>query len=317
MDRIVLETSYTDAITEVFNDAFYGEFILDSDVVRQNIFDDENHDPEGCLGVVQNGHLAGFIVCKYYRVSVGSDGYLPEIGWISCLAVRKEFQGQGIGSQLLAWGEEFLKSRGRHMAKLGGDYKRFFAGFPDNMQSSRKFFENRGYTPAQKSCDLINKGEILTAGYKTNYNVEYREMRKEDTEGVKEFFTRLFTGRWGYLVTRYVDTCPDRLEDVFLALDKGKVIGFAKIYDWKSPILGPSTVWRQLLEPKYGGLGPIGVDDTYRGQNIGITLLLEALKNLRERGAGPIVIDATHLLDFYAKLGFSPWIVHSVMTKSL
>lgn len=318
MERIVLGPKYIDDITEVFNDAFEGKFIVDCDIVDQNIFSDEHYDPEGCMGVLVDGKLAGFIICKYYRVPVGSDGYLPEMGWISCLAVRKEYQNHGIGGSLLTWGEDFLRNKGRHTVRLGGDYKRFFAGFPDDMQSSRVFFEKRGYTAAEiKSCDLINKGEILSGGYKTNYDIEYREMRKEDTEGVKEFFSRLFSGRWGYLVTRYVDMYPDRLEDVYLALAKGKVIGFAKLYDWKSPIIGPSTVWRHLLEPNYGGLGPLGVDNAYRGQNIGITLLLEALKNLRNRGAGPLVIDATHLLDFYAKLGFTPWIVHSVMTKSL
>lgn len=317
MNRIILTEAHIDELTDIFNNAFAGDFIIDRDIVRQNIFDDENYDPEGCLGITWEGQLAGFIICKYYKVPIGTDGTLPEIGWISCLAVKEEFRKQGIGSRLLTWGEEFLNSRERHTIVLGGDYKRFFAGVPEQLKCTRTFFKNRGYDEGNLYYDLINRDSIITDGYKTNYDVEYREMKAGDEERVKEFFSRCFTGRWGYLVTTYIERYPEKLEDVFLVLDGEKVIGFAKIFDWESTFIGPSIHWRRLLDANHGGLGPIGVDDSYRGQNIGITLLLEALKTLKSRGVGPIVIDATHLVDFYKKLGFVPWIAYRSMKKNI
>lgn len=306
MEIKYLDISHSEEMTRVFNEAFDGEYVIEEALIRQNIFRDKNFDPEGCFGAWDGDRLLGFICCKYLKVPAGSDGLMPDTGWISCLVVRKEHQKQGIGSLLLERGEAFLKSRNRRRIILSGDYLRIFGGMPD-IPVSVDFFTKRGYKLGRQYYDLINTDEIITSGYSTNYDFEYREMRKDDTASAKDFFARCFPGKWGHMAFDYIDNHPDKLHDIFLVLDNGKVIGFARLFDKNSVFIGPSLHWRLQAGPNCGGIGPLGVDEEYRGKNVGITLLKESLENLKNRGAWPIVIDCTHLLDFYARFGFKPW----------
>lgn len=301
-----VDISHSEEVTQVFNDAFAGEYIIEERLIRQNIFRDKNFHPEGCFGAWEGDKLLGFICCKYLKVPAGSDGLMPDTGWISCLAVRKEHQAQGIGSNLLERGEAFLKSHNRSRIVLSGDYLRIFGGVPD-IPDSVDFFTKRGYQLGRQYYDLINTDDIITSGYSANYDFEYREMREDDIASTKDFFARCFPGKWGHMAVDYIDNHPDMLRDIFLALDKGKVIGFVRLYDKNSVFIGPSLHWRLQVGPDCGGIGPAGVDEEYRGKNAGITLLKESLITLKKRGAWPLVIDCTHFLDFYARLGFKPW----------
>jgi predicted N-acetyltransferase YhbS len=71
------------------------------------------------------------------------------------------------------------------------------------------------------------------------------------------------------------------------------------------------------LEPGIAALGPIGVAADARGGGLGLALLVAGLRQLRDRGAGPAVIDWTDLLDFYARAGFAPWLRYVQARRSL
>ena len=51
----------------------------------------------------------------------------------------------------------------------------------------------------------------------------------------------------------------------------------------------------------------MGVSPEVRGRGLGLALLCQAVKSLKESGVQDMVIDWTTLLDFYEKAGFLPW----------
>ena len=91
---------------------------------------------------------------------------------------------------------------------------------------------------------------------------------------------------------------------VFGAFDKGALIGFALIQDWrhKRPIGG--AVWHVSMGDKWGALGPIGVAKDERGRGVGHSLLGSALMSLKNRGVHGCCIDWTGLGEFYGRHGF-------------
>ena len=78
------------------------------------------------LGVRQNGSLVG-------SVMVGHDGHR---GWVYYLAVAPARQRQGLGRQLMAAAEEWLRDRGAVKIQLM---------VRNENASARLFYERRGY----------------------------------------------------------------------------------------------------------------------------------------------------------------------------
>ncbi|MGC8582538.1 MAG: GNAT family N-acetyltransferase [Thermoproteus sp.] len=85
-------------------------------------------------GAYLDGKLVGFVVVKL-------DGRLAEILW---MAVRREYQGRGIGTALLGFVERAAKSRGCSLilVKTSGDpeYEPYIR--------TRRFYERRGFVKA-------------------------------------------------------------------------------------------------------------------------------------------------------------------------
>jgi len=80
-----------------------------------------------------DGELAGFINLKYSATMV-------EIVW---LAVKREFQGHGVGTALLGYAEEVARRRGVGLmvVKTSGDL-----GY-EPYTKTRRFYESRGFMP--------------------------------------------------------------------------------------------------------------------------------------------------------------------------
>ncbi len=78
------------------------------------------------LGVRQNGRLAG-------SVMVGHDGHR---GWVYYLAVAPDRQRQGLGRELMAAAEGWLRDRGAVKVQLM---------VRNENAATRRFYERRGY----------------------------------------------------------------------------------------------------------------------------------------------------------------------------
>jgi mycothiol synthase len=117
---------------------------------------------------------------------------------------------------------------------------------------------------------------------------------------------RCFAGAWGYNPNTVEDTVwqikvrNSRSEDVILALDKGKVIG----YCWTESECGCAPA----MDKPNGRIYMLGVDSRYRGRGLGGKLLMLGLGHLKNRGCQliDITVDTENAaaITLYQSLGF-------------
>lgn len=95
-----------------------------------------------------------------------------------------------------------------------------------------------------------------------------------------------------------------------VALDKGKVVAYCRIFG------------KNVYYKGYASIGRIAVSDGYRGQKIGILLIEKAIKFLKN---APIKIESQCYLEgYYSRFGFKKYgkiysldgILHQIMIKS-
>jgi GNAT superfamily N-acetyltransferase len=285
------------------------------------------------LGIREPGSegLLGAALVKRAR-RPGPDGTLPSHGNLSFILVAPEARRKGHGSALLEAARAWLRERSASVLHLGRDRYHFFPGAPlDESPGSAAlaaFLAARGFVPANEECDLIadlrdldfpalGKRAPIAPGY------AFRLYEPSLLPATKAFFRANFPGRWK-------DDTMEALEagmrhaDLALLVEEagGAVVGFARIYDAESTVLGPGVYWRAAMRSADGvlapgGLGPIGVDESRRGLGLGLGLLRASLEELAARGVRQTMIDWTDLADFYAKLGFRVWKRYRMWSSAL
>lgn len=311
----------------VWNAALGGAFPLSEALFRQNATEDPHFDPAGCWVACESGHrVRGFSVAKVAREPIGADGLLEDRGWISMIAVHPSFQRRGFGTALLLKAEEFLRSRRRSRAILGGDPGHFFPGVPvettpgpaagGSDPSSREsaalaFFTVGGYRIQGEAYDLRRSlGAYRTpprvdAALAAQKGVEVRPIRPGEEQSLLAFLDAVFPGRWRYTLGRFLDGGGE-IGDVMGVLQRGAVLGFAHLFHPASRWIGPSIAWTGQGRSRAGGLGPMGLAPALRGRGLGLTLLDRSVQHLARLGVDEMIIDWTVLLDFYGQLGFIP-----------
>lgn len=55
---------------------------------------------------------------------------------------------------------------------------------------------------------------------------------------------------------------------------------------------------------KTGLIAAVGVDESARGQGVGLALMVKAIENMRDRGIEGVFIDSVVIRGFYEQLGF-------------
>ncbi|HPM72897.1 MAG TPA: GNAT family N-acetyltransferase [Spirochaetales bacterium] len=289
-------------------------FPLDERLLRQQVALDT--DPRLCLAVARpDGSLVAASLVKR-AVRPGADGVAPRIGYLSLLAVDEAERRRGLAAGLLTRSVAWLASRGAERLELGGDYYHLVPGRPvedgAGFEALDAFlravgFEGEGFE-YDLSADLTRAAWLSEPERLPNGSYRYALYEPKYRGALLRFIGSSFPGRWSHEIREALDA-GIRGADLMLAVDErdGSVVGFSRIYDKDSPLLGPGVYWRALMGEHPGGLGPIGVDPSRRGLGLGMGLLEHCVRDLARRGVGTMVIDWTDLVDFYGKLGFKVW----------
>lgn len=314
-----------DALLGLWNDALGDRFPLDDRLLGQQLR--LCSDERLCLGAFDSGgRLVGAALAK--RSSrPGPDGSVPATGCLSFMLVAEGARRRGLGSALLGRCEAWLSERGALRLHLGRDPYHFFPGQPldgsPGSEALAAFLDARGFEPGNAEHDLVavlGKLDLPALARRSPLAPGFRVRPYEASlrAGVEAFFLRCFPGRWR-LDTLEAIAAGMRGGDLLLLEEEasGSVVGFSRIYDGGSPVLGPGVYWRGLMGGHPGGLGPIGVDESRRGRGLGLALLRVSMEELAGRGVRTMVIDWTDLVDFYAKMGFSVWKSYRLRSKRL
>ena len=304
--------------------SYFSSFDIEHRLVEQNIFA-----PYAGVNVVgwggyRDDKLVAFGLVKYlsHPVEDYTDGSL---GWISLLVLDEDagYWNQTFQNMMDRMEKE-LTDRGVTKIRFGGDPQNFLPGLPQEMKDM--------YLGSFKSRDYREKGVVYDlyrdiSDFKIHQRVrelkdEYqtdlkaRPVVKDEEEVLLQFLANNFSGRWLYEADN-IRRVPGGIEDYWLLWLKDKPIGFVRINRVDSTYLGPNVNWGRRWGKFYCGLGPLGIDKSYRGQSFGLYLQSMVIDYLREEGYQHMIIDWTTLLDYYKKLGFAPCNKYNNLIKEI
>ena len=242
----------------------------------------------------------------------------PQTGWVDAIAVLPDAQHKGVGSQLIEWAEEWLRSHGCTNARLGGSLRPFVPGYPVQLGNAA-FFHKRGYVDSAAGKEIWDVARDL-AEYESPSSTappgtQIRPARPGDEKALLDFFYREFPNRWRFEFQESLRT-GSRLSDWIVLLSDSGVDGFARL-TFEDSTQPYERFYPYNLPRPWGQLGPIGVSASLRGQGYGRAVLDAGLCYLRERAVRGAVIDWTDLVDFYAKFGFKPYRRYAMLAKDL
>lgn len=320
----VAPESIAGELVALWNRSAGGAFPLDERLLGQQLRLDT--DPRLCVATMRPDGTIGAAVLAKRAARTAEDGHVPETGYLSFLAVDDDLRRRGLGGKLLGAATKWLTSLGATRLEFGGDQYHLLPGRPmeagPGYEALEAFLLAHGFAGEGVEYDLT--ADLVRADWPRKvdapadgrYRFKYYE--SADREAALRFMEDCFPGRWAHELREAIDAGL-RGSDLILAVDAagGDVIGFSRVYDEGSPLLGPGVYWRALMGDHPGGLGPIGVDPAWRGIGLGLALLERCVRDLARRGVATMVIDWTDLVGFYGKLGFTVWKRYERMSKRI
>ncbi|AAM23519.1 ribosomal protein S18 acetylase RimI-like enzyme [Caldanaerobacter subterraneus subsp. tengcongensis MB4] len=307
IDYLPLARDKGEEIVRLWNKELGKEFPLRKELFYQNSLEDKNVLLEGSWIALEKEKLVGFIISKIWKEDLECVKNKKDTGYIQVILVDSDYRNKGIGSELLRKAEEALKANGVKTVVLGQDPWHYFPGIPSEYIDTVEWFKKKGYVEFGEEydlyCRLNGEGQVTLPVFP---EVEFKILDKWQKNSFLEFLNRCFPGRWEYEAIKYFEKGGEGREFV-VAEKKGKIIGFCRINDSKSPFIAQNVYWAPLFEEELGGIGPLGIDPEERGKGYGLAIVQAGMYFLNQRGIRNIVIDWTNLVDFYGKLGCKVW----------
>ena len=305
-------------LSNLWNEEYGFIFPISYDLMNRNTYQTKGFLEENSYVAICDEMIVGFVTSKIWTHEIEVESY-KSTGWISLIYVHPKFRKKGIGSELLIKVESNFKILGKKELYVGRDYQNFFPGIPMDLKSSLGWFAKRGYSCLYETNDLIkyvknNEQLIALRPFKDGKKYEIRLSNQNDFDVLIEFMRRNYPGRWLVEVNDCFDLCKS---NYFLCFDENNhLCGFCRFGNNETDNygIGYSLTWRNRFE-SLGGIGPIGVEASYRKNNIAYNLLVSALNYLIEHGSTEIIIDWTNLMDLYRKIGFEIWKSYTYVRK--
>jgi GNAT superfamily N-acetyltransferase len=291
-----LISSYYDDVLQIWNAAL-PDFPMTERLLAYNVCACSGETVAGRLAVF-NGEPLGFVLACAVTGSA--------LGWVSAIAVHPAAQGRGVGAQLLAWAENWLKEKECKRVRLGGNLRPFAPGLPVSAFSAEGFFTRRGYVaPADQPYEYDIARDLASYAplYSPPAQAGLTAMQAGEEALLLTFLEREYPGRWEFEAREFIKN-GGRPSDFLLLRVNHQVEGFCRLTleDSERPL---ARFYPQRLPRPWGQFGPLGLSKAVRGQGLGGYLIDAAAKHLHDLGVRGCVIDWTSLTDLYAKFGFS------------
>lgn len=297
------------------------EFTIAERLVEQNIYGPFDGLDVAAWGCYDGDDAVGFVLAKTLTRTV-SDYAGPDHAWLSLLAVDADGPNpEAVARSLLDTAETGLSETGAETVRFGGDPQNFLPGLPTGLDAAyREVLEAAGYEPVGTVYDLerdvssFEPPERVARARTDDLTVE--RVGPATVSELLAFLEAQFPGRWHYEAVNVVRR-PGGADDYWLLRHGETVVGFARTNAPSSGYRGGNANWGWRLEGESCGLGPLGIHPDFRGRGWGLYLLSSVIDSLRADGVDRTIIDWTDLLDYYATLGFEPWLEYTVLRKEL
>jgi GNAT superfamily N-acetyltransferase len=255
----------------------------------------------------------GFALRLVLRRPIENVGLRPEDGFITAFGVRPDFRHRGIGSALLEHSIEWFRSRQRKKILIAPYTPNYFVPGIDKeaYASGVSLFKKFGFEEYIEAIAMDAPISKFTIPEKVqekekkllSEGIEIRPYRRDDLVDYLQFQGDQMPGPWLEDTRRNLIDLTRGLFDgdaIFLALDKGKIIGFCQF--------------------EGSHFGPFGVNDEYQGRGIGSVLLSKTLYQMRIKGyhcAWVLWTGMRAAEGVYGRLGFTITRKFAIMKKEL
>jgi len=240
-----------------------------------------------------NNEVIGFISCKVR----------DRKGVITFIFIKKEYRGNGIGTNLIKQSIDWFKTKGVKEIVFGaGSGSYIFPGLPKNL-NIENFFKKNDFNVSDTGLvdmyqDITNwsaDNNIFKKIYEKGIIIKYSNETVADK--IIDFSKENFPNWYEYYKK---DMEEKNFDKVFYAAIDNEIVGISNLW------IGDCT-WDLLFESNVGGGGALGVSEKHRGQGIGIAMKTWGTQRIKEKGIKYIWIGWTYAIDFYKKLGFKVW----------
>jgi len=302
--------------TEKFLDLWSRALPLDAltqDAFERKVLLDANREPDSLVVAEKEGLLAGFALRLVLRYPIENVGLRPEDGFITAFGVHPDFRRNGVGSALLENSIEWFRERNRKKILIAPYTPNYFVPGIDKEAYSGgvKLFQKFGFEEYIEAIAMDAPISRFTLSEKVlekekkllSEGIEVRPFRREDILDYLAFQDRIMPGPWLEDARRNLKDLTRGLyrEDcIFLAVDKGRIIGFCQF--------------------EGSHFGPFGVSDEYQGRGIGSVLLAKTLYQMRIKGfhcAWVLWTGMRAAKGVYGRLGFTITRKFAIMKKEL
>lgn len=306
----LLSSDY-ETIAKIWNDACGNDLSITRRFVEYNTRPPTGAIQAGKLAIV-NQQPVGFVLASALPNDPQTSP--PNAGWIDAIAVLGNYQKRGIGTELLLWAEEWLRTQDCTRFRLGGGLHPFVPGYPVELGHA-DFFLKRGYVDRAGHARVWDMARDLANYTSPSHTIDaaIRPARPGDETALADFLAREFPGRWRYEFQEFLRE-RGRISDYVLLWTERGIDGFARITLENSERPLDRFYMHRLPRP-WGQLGSIGVSKDVRGKGYGGALLDAGLRYLHDQGVRGCVIDWTDLVDFYGKFGFKPYREYTMLGK--
>ncbi|WP_227378661.1 GNAT family N-acetyltransferase [Haladaptatus halobius] len=295
-------------------------FAVPERLVAQNVFAPFAGLNVTALGGFAGGDLVATALGKQLTERI-ADYAGPEQGWVSLFAVDPTVENRDAAAdELLAAVERAMVERGVTRLRFGGDPGQFFPGLPVDFDGLRARLSDVGFESRGTVHDLRRGIASFEAPDRIrSVGESWPELTLERVDALaplRSFLADQFPGRWQYEAEN-VCRVPGGESDYWLLRHERRTVGFARTNAPTSAYRGANVNWADRLDGRVCGLGPLGVHESYRGRGWGLWLIATLVERYRDAGYDRMVIDWTGLLDYYAKLGFEPWLAYETFEKEV
>ncbi len=295
----------------------YPDYIIRDRLIEQNIFAPYDRVKGLAYGVFKDKMMTGFALVKYLTEPIKEYSGI-DTGWISLLTgSRKE-----VFDLLLDEIEAKMLGLNKNRIRFGGDPQAFLPGLPADIDNRLEVqLQKKKYNVESYCADLLRDIKDFTPPecikkLSARPGLESRRVRLQDETDLIRFLSENFPGRWLFEAENII-RIPGGAIDYWLLYKNKKPVAFARSNSVDSVYQGTNVNWGNRFGGNYCGMGPIGVAEPERGNGFGLLLMSEIIASFQRRGYSKMIIDWTTLLDYYSKLGFSPFIKYDILFKNL
>lgn len=301
--------THAPAIVALWNRTLGDAYPLQERLLRQNLDENPNFRPGDAVLAWDGDDLVGFALLQRYRGGEAHCLGWRDHAWLAAVVVAPGHQRQGTGTRMVSLLQEEAWSDGVTEIQPAGSIFWFFPGIPDELPAARPFFESLGlqFGPTVYDVRANLTGFQMpeqSARVIAGHGMSVRPCTANETGTLLTFILAEFGGNWWYN-TKVFFEAGGASDDWLLLVQNDAIVGMARLHHPGQAVIGAARFW--LHAPSAGGLGPIGVATTLRGQGLGLAFLHATLAQLQRLGVTDAVADWTDLVDFYAKAGFSLW----------